>query len=68
MLGIESRRLLLDCPEGSANGYGRQLARNALGQIEVGGKGDAEQIVESYFAVVDRLRLREGLVPLLCKI
>ena len=57
--------LLLHGAERAADGDGGQLARGVLGDVEVGGEGDAVAVVEGDFRVVHLVTLWENLVPLL---
>ena len=63
-LRIQTRSLLLDGPERTANGDGGQFSRHAFRHIKVGGQRHAVTVMESYFAVVHLVALREHLVPL----
>ena len=64
-LGVEAGCLFLDSAEGAADGDGGQLARGVLGDVEVGGKGDAVAVVEGDLRMIHLVALREHLVPLL---
>ena len=64
-LRVAAGHLLLHGAERAADGDGGQLARGVLGDVEVGGQGDAVAVVEGDFRVVHLVTLWEYLVPLL---
>ena len=64
-LRVAAGHLLLHGAERAADGDGGQLARGVLGDVEVGGEGDAVAVVEGDFRVVHLVTLWEYLVPLL---
>ena len=63
-LGVKPRRLLLDRPEGSADGDGRQAPRSIFRNIHVRRQRQAVAVAEGHLAVVDLAAPREYLVPL----
>ena len=67
-LGIQARRLFLDCAKGAGYCNRRKLACCALGDIHVGCKGDAVAVYEGDFAVGDLVAFGESLVPFVGKV
>ena len=64
-LRIAAGHLLLHGTERAADGDGGQFACGILGNIQVGGEGDAVAVVEGNLRVVHLVALWEYLVPLL---